>query len=170
MYLYKYNMERKELVQGEKGRASSMVLILDGNSEHVSHAWSKKSHPIYDYSRYTIKCQNRSNNRDVSLRAHLFLSYHLIPWFFIVRGNSENIVHTWKEKQVFLEKKSNLRLLSIYIKALNRSNYRHYSSRAHLFLSYHPISVQWNVFNLQSGYHIKFWNIACFVLEMFFLL
>ena len=38
MYLYKYNMERKELVQGEKGRASSMVLILDGSSEHFAHA------------------------------------------------------------------------------------------------------------------------------------
>ena len=59
-----------------------MVLISDGNSEHVAHAWTKKV--FSDKKKYLIcDCSRshgliRSNNRDCSLRAHLHLSYHLI--------------------------------------------------------------------------------------------
>ena len=46
-----------------------MVLILDGNSEHVAHAYMK-------IGLYGANALNRSNNRDA--RAHLLLSYHLV--------------------------------------------------------------------------------------------
>ena len=60
-----------------------MVLILDGNSEHVAHAWRKISlsgeiNPICDCSRSNQMFYIRSNYRDCSSSAHLFPSYHLI--------------------------------------------------------------------------------------------
>ena len=54
--------------------------ILDGNSENVGHACRKKSNfgknPILDYFR--SNAFNISNKIDCSIRAYLFMSYHLI--------------------------------------------------------------------------------------------
>ena len=68
-----------------------MVLILDGNSEHVAPGmkknWSflKKNIQICDFSRFE-QILNRPNNRDHYTRAHLFLDYHeyleLVDVFF----------------------------------------------------------------------------------------
>ena len=57
-----------------------MVPILDGNSEHVAHAWNKIGlfYPICDCSRSEQMPKNRWNSRDCSFSAHQFLSYHLI--------------------------------------------------------------------------------------------
>ena len=60
-----------------------MLLILDGNSEHVAHAvlpW--KLFQICDCCRPQTNASNRSNYQFHSWRAHLFLSYHriLMSW------------------------------------------------------------------------------------------
>ena len=61
---------------------SIMVLIFD-HTEHVAQVWRKK---VFSEKKYPIcdlpNVLNRSNHRDNSLRAHLFMSYHLIhvPW------------------------------------------------------------------------------------------
>ena len=60
-----------------------MVLIFDGNSEYVAHAWRKiglfEKNIRFVTALNLIKCIiSRSNNRDCSLRVHLFLYCHLI--------------------------------------------------------------------------------------------
>ena len=65
------------------GILSSMVFILDGNSERVAHAsrktclFGEKKIDLWLLS-ILSNALNKLNNRDGSLRAHLFLSYHLI--------------------------------------------------------------------------------------------
>ena len=58
----------------------TMVLILACNSEHVAHAWRKLGEKKSDLGLLSIQSIvfNRSNNTNCSLRAHLFLSYHLM--------------------------------------------------------------------------------------------
>ena len=65
---------RNSIINGVKVWFGDMVLIVDGNAyrkKDMSFLREKKY--VCDHSRYS-----RSNNRDCSLRAHLFLSYHLI--------------------------------------------------------------------------------------------
>ena len=56
-----------------------MVLILDGNSEHVTHAWRKMGllgeKKIQFLTAFVI---NRLDKREFLLRAQLFMSYHLV--------------------------------------------------------------------------------------------
>ena len=61
-----------------------MVLISDGNLDHVAHVKRKlqvfpdnKNLYMWLFSIYS-NALNKSNNKYCSLRAHLFLSYHLI--------------------------------------------------------------------------------------------
>ena len=69
-----------------------IILILDGNPEHVARLWRKicpfwKKNQICDCSWSKKKCSKRSNNRCRSTRAHLFLIYHQIyvPWVRLKR-------------------------------------------------------------------------------------
>ena len=65
-----------------------MVLVLNGNSEHVAHAWRKidlfgGKNPICETSPSAKNALYWSNNQDHSKRAHLFLDNDLIsvPWY-----------------------------------------------------------------------------------------
>ena len=63
--------------------AEFMILISDCYSEHVTHADRKtglfaEKYPIWDCLSILSNALNRTNNKDCSLRAHLFLNYHLI--------------------------------------------------------------------------------------------
>ena len=53
----------------------SMVLIFEGNSEHVAHAWREIG--VFGQKNRCVTSLNlikyRSNNKDCYLRAHLFL-------------------------------------------------------------------------------------------------
>ena len=61
-----------------------MVLILDGNSENDAHVWRKKRSNCEKLFLFVAMLStetnafNKSNNRDHSTRAHLFLSYDQI--------------------------------------------------------------------------------------------
>ena len=62
---------------------SCTVLLLDGNSEYVAHAWTKidlfwKKIQFVTALELLIIASNRSNNINCSLRALLFLSYPII--------------------------------------------------------------------------------------------
>ena len=52
-----------------------MVLKLDGNSEHVAHVW-RKIHILSKNIQIQLSCS--MPYRDHSIRARLFLSYHLL--------------------------------------------------------------------------------------------
>ena len=64
------------------GVTLTRALLLDGNSEHVAHAWRKidlfgEKNPVFDCS--CSDALNRSNDKDCSLSAYLcYVSYHLI--------------------------------------------------------------------------------------------
>ena len=58
----------------------TMALVLDGNSDHVTHAWRKM---VWERSDLWVRSilsnfVELSNNRNCSLRAHLYRGYHLI--------------------------------------------------------------------------------------------
>jgi len=63
-------------------KSLNMVLMVDGNSEHVAHAWRKIGLFEENKNRFVTALDltnaSRSNHRDCSLHAHLFLRYHLI--------------------------------------------------------------------------------------------
>ena len=56
----------------------SMLLILDGTLGHVAHAWRKIGLFGFVTAVDLLKCLKQIKLQNCSLRAHLFLSYHLI--------------------------------------------------------------------------------------------
>ena len=84
----KKTKKRKRWEKGEKRglrkgfRSDGIIIILDGNSEHVAHVG--KYYFLTRNFRLVIaldlnKClTNRSSNRDPSIRAQLCLNFHLI--------------------------------------------------------------------------------------------
>ena len=91
---YKLHIRKPFQIHSNHIQVSKMVLILDGDSDHVVHAWNKiglfrekKISYLWHLSIYP-NALNRSKNRDCSLRAHIFMSY----WGIMVIGRQSSII------------------------------------------------------------------------------
>ena len=88
--MYDNSIQKKKTFVYSPQVIDTMVIISDGNLEHVARAHMKKnrSFRIKENIKFVTVLNpntlNRFSNRDCSLRAHLVLSYHIICTMLII--------------------------------------------------------------------------------------